>query len=125
MWALCPPSYHDNDMPIDLRKKVVLQRELNEQRNFYRGSDDVYAPKDYSVKEYQDRWQQPRVLPVASLYPAEKYSGRYSVTPNDDREKPQDLRPAIKKSLETTIKKLHINSKLKQVQESGSDERCR
>lgn len=126
MWALCPPSYHDNDMPIDLRKKVVLQRELDEQREYYRGSDNVYAPKDYSIKEHQDKWQQPSVLPVANLYPfvAEKYGS--TVLQTDDKDKPQDLRPAIRGTLETAIKKLHINSKLKkQVQENGREERCR
>ena len=127
MWALCPPSYYDNDMPIDLRKKVVLDRELDEQREYYNGPGDVYAPKDYSIKEYRERWQEPNVLPVANLYPfvAEKYGSRCIVVPNDDRDKPQDLRPAIRGTLETAIKKLHINSKLKQAQENGREERCR
>lgn len=127
MWALCPPSYYDNDMPIDLRKKVVLDRELDEQKEYYNGSGDDFAPKDLSIKEYRDRWQEQNVLPVANLYPfvAEKYGGRCTVVPNDDRDKPQDLRPAIRGSLEKTIKKLHINSKLKQAQVNGKEERCR
>lgn len=127
MWALCPPSYHDNDMPIDLRKKVVLQREIDERRdNGYHDSEDAFAPKDYSIKEGREKWEQANLLPVRNLHPfmSERYGVRCSVVETDDREKPQDLRPTIRGTLETTIKKLH-NSKLKQALSNGREERCK
>ncbi|XP_054723608.1 uncharacterized protein LOC129233657 [Uloborus diversus] len=129
MWALRPACY-DNDMPIDLRKKVVLQRDLEEreQKESSRRSEDAFEPRDYSLNRCKDRHHEsPRhILPVRKLSPfmSEQYGVRCSlVSPEENR--CQDLRPGNRGTLETAIRKLHFNSQLKRSSESGKEERCR
>ncbi|KFM80470.1 hypothetical protein X975_09057, partial [Stegodyphus mimosarum] len=126
MWALRPTYYDNNDMPIDLRKKVVLQRDLEEQKESRR-TENAYAPKQNSANNYRERWHQPAALPVGNLYPfmSERYGVRCSlVSSEENKEKSHEFRSGSRGTLETAIRKLHHN-KFKQAVDNPREERCR
>ncbi|XP_042899613.1 uncharacterized protein [Parasteatoda tepidariorum] len=120
MWAV-RPAYHDNDAPMDLRKKVVLERNIEESRN----SSSVLLAKN-TTHQYKKNWHQPPILPVASLYPfvSERYGGQCSIV-SPDENRVHDIRHGSRGSLETAIRKLHHNRQLKRVYESPRTKRSR
>ncbi|CAL1272242.1 unnamed protein product [Larinioides sclopetarius] len=125
MWA-SRPSYYDNDMPIDLRKKVVLQREQEESRK----KEPVFTPKENLVNHNHsaERWHPlATALPVSGLYPfmSERYGVRCSVVTSQDENRSYDAKYGSRGSLETAIQKLHHNRQLKKSPEPPREERCR
>ncbi|PRD19946.1 UNVERIFIED_CONTAM: hypothetical protein NCL1_55981 [Trichonephila clavipes] len=121
MWA-SRPSHYDNDMPIDLRKKVVLQRDQEESQK----KESNFAPKENLVNHQPEKWHQPTALPVNNLYPfmSERYGVRCSLV-NQDENRNSDVRYGSRGSLETAIQKLHHNRQFKKAPEPPREERCK
>ncbi|GIY67012.1 hypothetical protein CDAR_521071 [Caerostris darwini] len=120
MWA-SRPSHYDNDMPIDLRKKVVLLRDQEESQK----KELVHKPEErpHSL----ERWhQQPTPLLVNHLQPfaSERYGVR-CLPVSQDENRGYEPKYGSRGALEAAIRKLHHNRQLQKTTEPPKEERCR